>query len=618
MEVSNENKKETISRELIDKVINNADIVSIISNYIPLTKKGSDYKGVCPFHNDTDPSLSVSPTKKVFKCFSCGTAGNVVGFVQKFKNISFIEALKEVAETVGIKIETGRVNEQDIQNNKLINIMENASKFYAFYLNNSKEGVQALEYLHNRKLTDEVISKFNIGLSSDSGDLLYKSLTEKNYLPLDIVQTGLIKESHNNSYYDSFRNRIMFPITNLYGKTVAFSGRLYNKQKDDNNPKYINSSDSVIFKKGNILYNYYESMNTIKNNDCCYIFEGFMDVIAAYRGKVYNAVATMGTALTPEQIRAISKLTKNVVLCYDGDDPGINATKKAIKMLVACHMNVKVVTLPVGMDPDEFINEHGEEKLHEVLVNEPTSALDYLYNIEKRNLFIEDYSSIENYKRNLFSYMHYFKSTTLNEMLFKKMAADLNVSIEALKNDFGSLGGVEVMYPTNEPTYGEGTFIPDVTYTVDVPPFIDSPENKGSDNKYKDIEKAEQQLLNLALKDKDICRIIDNKLNNMYFKEENFALLGSIMTYYYHNDIMNLEKFESNLDEVSKQVLALVLNVTGVPPVTEIDTLVNIVSESNEAKLVSEISSKGNKTAKDIELAIKLQKKRIKPKRYQK
>ena len=411
-----------VSKELIDKVINNADIVNIISNYIPLTKKGSDYKGVCPFHNDTDPSLSVSPTKKVFKCFSCGTAGNVVGFIQKFKHVSFMEALKEVAETVGIAIEVGKKDPREEQNNKLTSIMDDASKFYMFYLNNSKEGKAALDYLHNRNLTDEVIAKFKIGLAPEEGNLLYKTLTDNKVLPLDIIQTGLIKETSNHSsYYDTFRGRVMFPITNLYGKTVAFSGRLYNKPKDDNNPKYINSSDSPIFKKGNVLYNYFDAMNNIKNSDCCYIFEGFMDVIAAYRSGVYNTVATMGTALTTDQIRAISKLTKNVVLCYDGDEPGINATKKAIKDLVSCHMNVKVVTLPVGVDPDEYINEHGKEKLYEVLINTPASALDYLYNIEKRHLIIEDYSSIENYKKNLFSYMHYFKSQILNEMLFKKI-----------------------------------------------------------------------------------------------------------------------------------------------------------------------------------------------------
>lgn len=607
MEVSNNKKRETVSKELIDKIVDSADIVDIISKYIPLTKKGADYKGVCPFHNDTDPSLSVSPTKKVWKCFSCGTAGNVIGFVQKFKNISFIEALSEVADTVGIKIDVHTNSEEDLQKNKLTGIVEDASKFYSFYLRNSKEGQEALKYLHNRMLDDDVIDKFHIGLSSDSNDLLYKSLLEKKYLPLDIIQTGLIKEGNKNSYFDTFRNRIMFPITNIYGKNVGFSGRLYNKQKDDNNPKYINSGDSLIFKKGNILYNYYESMNFIKNNDCCYIFEGFMDVIAAYRAKIYNAVATMGTALTQEQIRAISKLTKNVVLCYDGDDAGINATKKAIKLLVTCNINVKVVTLPIGIDPDEYINQYGEEQLNEVLTKKPTSSLDYLYQIEKRSLFIEDYSSIENYKRNLFSYMHYFKSTILNEMLFKKMSEDLSVPVDALKKDFGSLGGVEVLYPTNAPTYAEGVFIPDVTHTVD-----QQSESK-IDDEYKDIQKAELQLLNLALRSNELCRFIDSKLNNMYYKSENFTLLGEIMNYYYHNnDVMNLEKFESNLDENSKKVLALVLNVTGVPAVSEINSLVNIVSESNIAKMVSEISNKEFKSASDIELVTKFKKKRLK------
>ena len=398
------------------------------------------------------------------------------------------------------------------------------------------------------------------------------------------MQTGLVKD--DKGYFDTFRNRIMFPIKNLQGNIVAFSGRLYNKEKDDKSPKYINSSDSIIFKKGQVLYNYYEAMNIIKNNDCCYLYEGFMDVIASYKAGVENCVASMGTALTVEQIKAIKKLTNNIVSCYDGDIPGINATKKAIKLLTTMNMNVKVVTLPVGIDPDEYINEFGEEKLRDHLLNSPTSSLDYLYNLEKRDLIIEDSSSIESYKRNLFSYMHYFKSNTLNEIVFKKMSMDLNVPVEVLKSDFGSYGGIEVPIITNVPSYEPEVIPPVIGYTKGNQNQTEKISDKNKKNALKRFVKAEEELIKIAYNDKQLCLQIDNELEGKFVDSENHHLFMGIFEYYRNNDVMDYDRLKSYIGENEINILMRILESPLTPLVSSIDKLVTIVQSASDAQMV--------------------------------
>jgi len=424
-----------ISEATIRKITENADIVAIIGEHIKLEKKGNDYKGICPFHNDTNPSLSVSPSKKVFKCFSCGASGNAVGFIQRYKNLSFPQAIKYVGEKMGIPVDIDDNVNQDLQ--KYLRIMEDAANYYEFYLKNSIEGKEAIQYLNDRHLDEEIVRRFKIGLASDEFDLLYKALTERDnpYLPLNLLEVGLIKAGKENTYYDVFRSRIMFPIDDLNGNIIGFSGRIYKKTKK-NEPKYINSNENVIFKKSNILYNYSRAVNVIKQKNHVFIFEGFMDVIAAYRAKIENAIATMGTALTNQQIQAIKKATNNITLCFDGDNPGIEASKRAIEMFHRANFNIKVMLLPEGLDPDEYANRFGTTSLYDFLENKTLSAPDYFYELEKRKLNKNDLYSIETFKQNVFAFLKMFNIASLTEIYLKRVADELDITITSISDDF--------------------------------------------------------------------------------------------------------------------------------------------------------------------------------------
>ena len=439
-----------ISEATIRKITENADIVAIIGEHIKLEKKGNDYKGICPFHNDTNPSLSVSPSKKVFKCFSCGASGNAVGFIQRYKNLSFPQAIKYVGEKMGIPVDIDDNVNQDLQ--KYLRIMEDAANYYEFYLKNSIEGKEAIQYLNDRHLDEEIVRRFKIGLASDEFDLLYKALTERDnpYLPLNLLEVGLIKAGKENTYYDVFRSRIMFPIDDLNGNIIGFSGRIYKKTKK-NEPKYINSNENVIFKKSNILYNYSRAVNVIKQKNHVFIFEGFMDVIAAYRAKIENAIATMGTALTNQQIQAIKKATNNITLCFDGDNPGIEASKRAIEMFHRANFNIKVMLLPEGLDPDEYANRFGTTSLYDFLENKTLSAPDYFYELEKRKLNKNDLYSVETFKQNVFAFLKMFNIASLTEIYLKRVADELNITITSITDDFQKKRQPQFVSPIHTP-----------------------------------------------------------------------------------------------------------------------------------------------------------------------
>ena len=422
------------SNPLRKQIVDKADIVNIISQYVKLEKKGNNYIGLCPFHDDKNPSMSVSSQKKVFKCFSCGTAGDVVSFVSKIKNISISDALREVGESVGIKVALTQKDIERQKNAKYYNVLKEASDFFNFYLLNTVEGKNGIQYLQNRKISLDEIKRFQIGLAGED-DILYKTLSQKGYLPLDMIEVGVLRGG--DFYHDAFKNRIIFPIKDLEGNVVGFSGRKYLPKQEDES-KYINTNETIVFKKGEILYNYSESIQEIKMNNNVYLFEGFMDVIAAYKANITNSVASMGTALTVKQINAIKRITKNVTLCYDSDGPGVLATIKAIELLVSNGMNVNVAIIPEGKDADEYIFNNGSEALNKCLKNNIISGIEFLYNQEKKNLDLNNVNSIEEFKNKIFKYLNVFKSNIITEKTVKQLSIDLKVSYENLISDFNN------------------------------------------------------------------------------------------------------------------------------------------------------------------------------------
>ncbi len=353
---------ELIAEEKINQIRQSVDIVDVIGEYIQLKKQGRNYFGLCPFHGENSPSFSVSPDKQIFHCFGCGAGGNVFSFLMEKDGLTFVEAAAKLAAKAKIDL--------DIQTNtqaksvpkefqQMLEAHDLLRKFYHHLLVNTKDGQDALEYLLGRGFTKESIEKFQIGYSLPSWDYTVKLLTKKGFSMELLEQSGLIvKRERDGATFDRFRNRIMFPILDRNGNTIAFSGRSLGGE----DPKYLNSPETAIFNKSKTLYNYHLARSQIRKHQHAVLFEGFADVIAADRSGVVNGVATMGTSLTDDHIDMLRRNSQTVTICYDSDNAGIEAAFRAGTMLANAGSNVLVSLMPDGLDPDDYIKKYGEEK----------------------------------------------------------------------------------------------------------------------------------------------------------------------------------------------------------------------------------------------------------------
>lgn len=422
-----------IPQEVINQIIEKVNIAEVIAEYIPVLPDGTGFKSVCPFHNDTNPSMKISPSKKIFKCFSCGAGGNVIQFVSRYENISFVEAVAKLARKIGIVIENNTDPNYESKK-KLYQILTESNEFYKFYLNNSEEGKVALKYLKDRGINEEIINTFEIGLAPSEKDYLNQALNAKEFGIIDQVESGMIRKEKNDSYIDTFRSRIMFPIKDLNNRVVGFSGRIY--LPGDKSPKYINSNENLIFHKSELLYNYSNANEHARKENYVFIFEGFMDVIAAYKAGVKASVATMGTALTKQHLKALNALTNKVILCFDGDQAGINATSKAAQVFSSENKIPYAVQLPESLDPDEYLKKYGEDALKKYLLENQVNVYEYIYNVAKNDLILDDVVSVQRFKEKVFSFLK-TTNNTIKEFYLNKLASDLNIDPTIIVSDFG-------------------------------------------------------------------------------------------------------------------------------------------------------------------------------------
>ena len=370
-----------IDKEIISDIKNSVNIVEVIGEVVALTKAGRNFLGLCPFHGEKTPSFNVVEDKQFYHCFGCGKSGDVFKFIEEYRGVSFMDAVQIIAERSGIQlaIEKTDLSQPKRQNpyQSLYDIHTEAAKFYHAVLMTTKMGEEARSYLYQRGLTDEIIRHFQIGLAPSEGNYLYQSMAER-FDEGTITDSGLFNLTENNMVYDAFQNRIMFPLSNDSGQVVAFSGRIWqeNSLSDGHQAKYKNSRSTAIFNKSYELYHLDKAKPVIKKSHEVYLMEGFMDVIAAYRAGIENAVASMGTALTHEHVQHLSKYCKRVVLSYDGDKAGQAATVKALDELK--DLAVEIVSIPNQMDPDEFIQKNSPEELQELLTKTRISNVEFL------------------------------------------------------------------------------------------------------------------------------------------------------------------------------------------------------------------------------------------------
>lgn len=389
-----------IDQSIIEDILKHADIVDVISSYINVIKKGRNYVAVCPFHDDKNPSMMISKEKQIFKCFVCGTGGNAITFIQKYENISFENAVKKLAELIGYK--DARLNikstasKQEEANAPLYVTCEELTKFYMMTLL-AKEGEEGKKYLTERFIDDEVIKQFRIGFCPNNPLISIKYLQAKNCTLKDIETIGVAGHS-NGQYVDKNAGRVVFPLTDINGKVVGYSARKINNSDE---AKYVNSPETPLFQKGNIIYNYANAKKTARLDGYCYLLEGFMDVIALYRAGVKSAVALMGTALTMQQVNLLKRLNVEIRLCLDSDNPGQMATLKAIELFDKSNVKYRIVRRSNGpKDADEILDKYGKENLIKwlnILIDKVQFAMNYfsrtnpLNTIDERKRFILDF-----------------------------------------------------------------------------------------------------------------------------------------------------------------------------------------------------------------------------------
>ncbi|MDT8337032.1 MAG: DNA primase [Candidatus Izemoplasmatales bacterium] len=420
------------SQKKVEEVTRTADIVDVISEFVSLQQAGKSMKGLCPFHNEKTPSFFVSKDRQLFNCFGCGEKGNVIQFISKYKHLEYWEAVKFLADKYGIEADY----KEDIKRNdnsvRYFRINELAKQFFSLQLLNLEIGNDALNYLKKRGFDEQTLNYFDIGFAPKSGNLLWESLA-KDFHDYELLEVGLVAKNQNE-YYDVFRNKIMFPINNDLGKTVGFSGRIFNKEV--NVAKYVNSTQTDIFTKSDVLYNLDKAIPFINQSNRLVLMEGFFDVISAYTADIKEAVCSMGTALTLSQAKLIKKYTDTVVVCYDGDDAGVRAAYKALILLGQVGLDVKVALLPDGLDPDDYIKNNSKESFRNILKNNLLDQYDFVYEIIVNKKDLSKPSEIEKAKLALFEYLNKAASSTIREIYLKKFSNDTRVNYEDVLADY--------------------------------------------------------------------------------------------------------------------------------------------------------------------------------------
>ena len=561
-----------ISYEEILSIQRKANIVDIIRDYVPLTQRGKNYFGICPFHDDHNPSMSVSPEKGVYKCFVCGNAGNVFNFVMEYEKVSFYEAVKIVADKIGISIDISTSKKENTKKSPLYDIYNIAYKFYQNNLN-TVYGKDAKKYLLNRKIDEDVIKNFNIGLSLSDSELC-NALKSKGFKDDDIVSSGVAVQNGNN-IYDIYKNRIMFPLYDLEGNVVGFSGRIYNQKSES---KYINTKETEIFKKGELLYNYHIAKKEARKEKNIIVVEGFMDVIRLSTIGIVNVVATMGTAVTKYQLNLIQKLAPNITLMFDGDKAGEKATNAFIELANGNDSNIKVVRLEDNLDPDEYILTKGKDKMIYNL-SHAQSVYDYKLSSYKENIDFNDSKEVSNYINVMIKEFEKIDDDIVREIEIKKLSESTNVSYDLIKSKLKEKEKKVII--THKPK------------NIKI-------------NKY---EKASKYILYRMINDNNMILYYFNNLSYLPNDTER-KLASEIVLFYKKFNSFNLSDFIIYLED-KKELINLVVDISDLKYTEDelndnIDNYFDVIKESlynNQiVKLTSELKNESN-SVKKIEIA---------------
>ncbi len=519
-----------INDDVIEKVKDSSDIVDVTSAYIELKKSGSNFVGLCPFHSEKTPSFTVSESKQYFHCFGCGEGGDSITFIMKKENMDFVDAVKFLADKYNIQIEESKVDDKLLEEKeRLYNINKEAARYFFTNLGKNKT---SLEYLSRRGIDNKTIRQFGLGYALDSWDSLYDYLLGKGFKSEEIEKNGLIgSKSGNNGYYDKFRDRIIFPIIDTRSRVIGFGGRVMN----DSMPKYLNSKDSSIFNKGNHLYGL-NLVNKHSDKKKVLLVEGYMDVISLFARGINYTVASLGTALTERQAKLLKRYGEEVYICYDSDAAGVKATLRAIDTLVKEDVKPRILVLPKGMDPDDYIINKGNIEFNR-LFKKSLYYIDYKIQLSKNKYNLDAVEDKVDFTLEVSKIVKSLSSPVEQDAYIKKISEYTGISIEAI--------GQEVRkgnsnYKATNKFKGQKPSINPVTIQVK-----------------SGIHKAELDLILLMIEDKDYFENINDHLNIEDFSNDIFKDIYRLIINEYKVkdsislvDILNLYTKDASSEEI--------------------------------------------------------------------
>ncbi|AYC71359.1 MULTISPECIES: DNA primase [Lactiplantibacillus] len=585
-----------IPEEKVEQVRSAVNIADFIGQYVQLKKAGKNLFGLCPFHEERTPSFSVNEQKQIFHCFSCGRGGNVFSFIMDLENLSFPEAVVKVADFGHIDLPASYTAQsqpaapKDQQQADLLKLYADSAKMYQHILVNTELGEPALKYLHERGLDDETIKTFGIGYAP-ANQLLLDFFKEHQTDYQLLRQSGLFIENQAGDLRDRFVDRVLFPIKDASGRVIAFSGRIL--KKSPNEPKYLNSPETKLFNKRSVLFNFDLARGPIRQQKSVVLFEGFMDVIAAYRSGIQNGVASMGTSLTDEQIYMLERVTDTLYVCYDSDMPGQKATDRALKLLGGnSRLNLGVIQMPDGMDPDEYLRTQGQEKFVQVFEDGKQTPTAFEMQYLKHDLNLQNTPDQLTYLQAVLQQLAQLSSSVEQDLYLNQLVAEFDLDKDDLKQQLRSLVGQQAVRRGGGGRSDEPQVAPPPAPAPLGPPpaTVDGSTNNGPLSR---VEKAERLLLYRLLNDHDVwLRVM--AIAGFHFVHDSYQQILVYAEAYFktHNqfDLGNFTDFMTDSDLQPVVTSLEFMDVASESSKEEIADLVNVIM--NQQPLVEQINSK--------------------------
>ncbi|MGF3115112.1 DNA primase [Facklamia sp. P13064] len=543
-----------IPNEVIDAIRQSVKIEDVVSQYVQLTKRGPGYSASCPFHEDNNPSFSIHTEKQIFKCFSCGRAGNVFGFIQEIESLSFKQAVIKVAEFADYPLDSSLLAEDDYspiphQDKQLYAIYEKASQFYHYFLTATENGNQAYAYLSDRGLKKETIDAFALGLAPDNSELLWTYLKDQSFTEEELLTSGIFYQAENSpAIIDRFRGRIIFPLRSNQGKVLAFSGRLY-QAGDSRKSKYVNSPETTIFHKSQLVYNLDLARPAIRKLKQIIVCEGFMDVIALYEAGFEQAVATMGTSLTHDHLSYLTKLANEILFVFDGDEAGQKATAKAFELGKDFpKAQFKSILLPRGMDPDEWLKARGKESF-QTLLNQAQTSFNFFKNYHKQFFQMDDKAAVAEYIDRLLVDLNKIQSPVEKQLYLVELAEEFQIAESFLQERMLRLSGGQRKTAKKQPAINHHQ----------PPPQLQSDQQALKVDSFKAFQ-SEKLWLGFLMYYQEAWNYLE-KLNELPFLYHDFSQKAflALTDYYYQGNKLPLTGIVGNIEEV--QVNSLLTNV---------------------------------------------------------